>query len=109
MKYLSSKDIKVFLTTDHGTIKVDKPVKIKASRDVNNNIRFKYGKNISSEEKKIFINDNGEEIFLPKINIFNGLGMTFDWYLRNPGYYLSLKKKDITARLGNKVKWLKKV
>ena len=71
MKYLSSKDIKVFLTTDHGTIKVDKPVKIKASRDVNNNIRFKYGKNISSEEKKIFINDNGEEIFLPKINIFN--------------------------------------
>ena len=71
MKYLSSKDIKVFLTTDHGTIKVDKPVKIKASRDVNNNIRFKYGKNISSEEKKIFINENGEEIFLPKINIFN--------------------------------------
>ena len=71
MKYLSSKDIKVFLTTDHGTIKVDKPVKIKATKDVNNNIRFKYGKNISSEEKKIFICDNGEEIFLPKINIFN--------------------------------------
>ena len=40
----------------------------------------------------------------PKINIHKGLSMTFDWYLRNPGYYLSLKKKDITARLGNKIK-----
>jgi len=41
----------------------------------------------------------------PKINILNGLIKTFDWYLKNPGYYLTLKKRDITARLGNKFKW----
>jgi len=40
----------------------------------------------------------------PKINILNGLIKTFDWYLKNPGYYLTLKKRDITARLGNKFK-----
>ena len=40
----------------------------------------------------------------PKINILNGLINTFDWYLKNPGYYLTLKKRDITARLGNKFK-----
>jgi len=40
----------------------------------------------------------------PKINILNGLIMTFNWYLKNPGYYLTLKKRDITARLGNKFK-----
>ncbi len=38
----------------------------------------------------------------PKINILNGLKKTFNWYLNNPGYYLKLKKRDITARLGNK-------
>ena len=29
----------------------------------------------------------------------------FDWYLKNPNYYLKLKKKDITRILGNKSKW----
>ena len=39
-----------------------------------------------------------------KINILNGLTKTFNWYLKHPGYYLTLKKRDITARLGNKFK-----
>ena len=40
----------------------------------------------------------------PKVNISNGLTKTFDWYLKNPGYYSKLKKKDITERLGTKRK-----
>tara|TARA_Y100000816_G_scaffold292474_1_gene287950 strand:+ start:5356 stop:6381 length:1026 start_codon:yes stop_codon:yes gene_type:complete len=40
----------------------------------------------------------------PKINIYKGLIKTFDWYLKNPGYYSKLKKKDILKRLGNKRK-----
>ncbi len=40
----------------------------------------------------------------PKVNISNGLTKTFDWYLKNPGYYSKLKKKDITKRLGTKRK-----
>jgi len=40
----------------------------------------------------------------PKINISKGLIKTFDWYLKNPGYYSKLKKKDIINRLGNKYK-----
>ena len=40
----------------------------------------------------------------PKINISNGLIKTFNWYLKNPGYYSKLKKKDIINRLGNKYK-----
>ena len=72
MKHLSSKkNIKIFLTTDHGTIRVEKPVKIKANKDVNNNIRFKNGKNINSDESKLYMVENGEEVFLPKVNIFN--------------------------------------
>ena len=30
-----------------------------------------------------------------------GLKKTFDWYLTNSKFFLSIKKKDITKRLGN--------
>ena len=36
-----------------------------------------------------------------KTNLRNGLKNTFDWYLNNMRYYASLKKKDITKRLGS--------
>ena len=36
-----------------------------------------------------------------KINLRNGLKNTFDWYLNNISYYTSLKKRDITKRLGS--------
>ena len=39
-----------------------------------------------------------------KINILNGLIRTFDWYLKNPGYYLKIKKALITKRLGTKTR-----
>ena len=35
-----------------------------------------------------------------KINLKNGLENTFDWYFKNKKYYTTLKKKDITKRLG---------
>ena len=35
-----------------------------------------------------------------KINLKKGLENSFDWYFRNMKYYTSLKKKDITKRLG---------
>ncbi len=70
LKILSSKNVKVFLTTDHGTIKVDDPVMVKANKEVNNNIRFKFGKNINTDDDSVFICENGEDILLPKENIF---------------------------------------
>ena len=35
-----------------------------------------------------------------KVNLKKGLESTFDWYFKNMKYYTSLKKKDITKRLG---------
>ena len=35
-----------------------------------------------------------------KINIKKGLENTFEWYLKNMSYYTSIKKRDITKRLG---------
>ena len=35
-----------------------------------------------------------------KINLKKGLENTFNWYFENMKYYTTLKKKDITKRLG---------
>ena len=88
LKYLSIKKVKVFLTTDHGTIKVDKPVMVKANKETNNNIRFKVGKNINSDNNKIYYCDNGEKINLPRQNIFTKyLFATDNNYLLYPKNY----------------------
>jgi CheY-like chemotaxis protein len=89
--YLSKQDVKVFITTDHGTIRVEQPVKIKANKDTNTNMRFKFGKNLNVENENIFIVDNGEEIGLPKHNIFNkyifSVQNQYFLYPKNFNYY----------------------
>ena len=95
-KNLNNKDVvKVLLSVAKTNFKVGKNVKIKFVKDrPGHDVRYALNSNKLIKKLK----------WKPKINILNGLGMTFDWYLRNPGYYLGLKKKDMTARLGNKIK-----
>ena len=68
--FLSKQDVKVFLTTDHGTVKVENPIKIKGNKETNTNLRFKVGKNINTDNKDLYIVENGEKIGLPQKNIF---------------------------------------
>ena len=67
LKYLSERKIPVFITTDHGTIKVDRPIKMVGERDVNTNLRYKVGRsNMNYPEKEVFEIKNPDEAFLPK-------------------------------------------
>tara|TARA_Y100000741_G_scaffold97351_1_gene72343 strand:- start:179 stop:433 length:255 start_codon:yes stop_codon:yes gene_type:complete len=54
-------------------------------------MRFKYGKNLNVENKNIFIVDNGEEIGLPKVSIFNkyifSVHNQYFLYPKNFNYY----------------------
>ncbi len=81
---------------------------IKTAKDkivVGKNVKIKFVKDRPGHDVRYALN-SAKVIknlkWKPKINIENGLKYTFSWYLKNPGYYLSLKKKDITSRLGNK-------
>jgi hypothetical protein len=44
LKKIADKDVKVVITTDHGTIRVKRPFKIIGDRSVNSNLRYKQGK-----------------------------------------------------------------
>ena len=45
---------KVMITTDHGSILVNHPIKIAADRNTNTNLRYKVGKNISFNPKEVY-------------------------------------------------------
>ena len=45
---------KVIITTDHGSIQVDNPIKIIGDRETNTNLRFKVGKNLNYTSKELF-------------------------------------------------------
>ncbi len=79
----------------------------KTKIDIGKNVNIKFVKDRPGHDMRYALNSSKLIMKLrwkPKINILNGLINTFDWYLKNPGYYLTLKKRDITARLGNKFK-----
>ena len=69
MKFLAEKKIPVCITTDHGTIKIDRPVKVVGEKNINTNLRYKVGRNMDYPAKDVFEIINPDKVFLPKENI----------------------------------------
>lgn len=65
LRTLAHFDYKIILTTDHGTIRVDNPVKIVGTRDVNTNLRYKVGKTLNYNPKEVFTMENPSKCGLP--------------------------------------------
>ena len=96
IKYLSSKKIPIFITTDHGTIKIEKPIRIVADKNTNTNLRYKVGRNLHCDSRDIFEVRQPEKIFLPKENLTSSfmfsIGNTFFAYPTNYTYYVNYYK-----------------
>ncbi len=69
LRDLANTDARVFITTDHGTINVGEPTKVVGDREVNTNLRYKQGKNLSYEGKDAYAVSDPERIGLPKPNV----------------------------------------
>ncbi|MFY0687588.1 MAG: PglZ domain-containing protein [Cyclobacteriaceae bacterium] len=69
LKELSARKVKVVITTDHGTVRVNNPEKIVGDRTTNTNLRFKQGRNLDFDEKKVYFTRNPDSIGLPKLNV----------------------------------------
>ena len=91
IKYLSDKHVKIMITTDHGSIRVQNPVRIVGDRSVNTNLRYKYGKNLNYNAKEVFEMTDPEKFFLPKQNVSTRWvftrGTDFFAYPNNYNYY----------------------
>ena len=69
LKKISEQAAKLIITTDHGTINVEKPIKIIGDRNVNSNLRYKQGKNLNFKANEVFEISDPHSYFLPKQNI----------------------------------------
>lgn len=88
LKWLAQREVRVIVTTDHGTIRVKKPSKIIGDRNTNTNLRYKQGKNLNYVGKDVFMIKNPHEAQLPKLH----MSSTFvfakdDYYFVYPNNY----------------------
>lgn len=92
-KLLTQGTAKVIVTTDHGSIKASKPIKIIGDRNTNTNLRYKLGKNLSYNSKDLFVIKDPHKAQLPSPNLSTSYalatGNTFFAYPNNYNYYVS--------------------
>ena len=69
LEKLANKDVNVFITTDHGTIRVHKPSKIIGDKHTTTNLRYKSGRNLNYDRKDVLEIRDPEAVGLPKANI----------------------------------------
>jgi CheY-like chemotaxis protein len=69
LKIMAGNDIRVIITTDHGTIRVDNPLKVIGDRETNTNLRYKLGRNLNYKAKQVFEVTNPKDAFLPSRNV----------------------------------------
>lgn len=62
---LRDKGFTIVLTTDHGAIRVQRPLEIASMRDVNSNLRYKTSKNMTYNAKSVYEVSKPETIGLP--------------------------------------------
>lgn len=82
----------VVLTTDHGTVRVEQPVKVVGDRNTNTNLRYKLGRNLAYDQKRVYEIRNPKRAGLPAPNISTAyifaLGHDFLAYPNNYNYYV---------------------
>ena len=69
MKQIAKQDANVVITTDHGTINVNKPSRVIGDREVNSNLRYKQGRNLNYQKNDVFEIENPLEYYLPIQNV----------------------------------------
>ena len=95
-RWLAQTNYKVIVTTDHGSIRCTKPVKIVGDRNTNTNLRYKLGKSLGYDSKDLFVVKDPAQAQLPSPNLSTSYvfatGDSFFAYPNNYNYYVSYYK-----------------
>ncbi|HSP88246.1 MAG TPA: bifunctional response regulator/alkaline phosphatase family protein, partial [Ignavibacteriaceae bacterium] len=74
-------DVKIVVTTDHGSIRSLRGAKVLGDREASTNLRFKYGRNLKADDKNAVYIKNAEDYKLPK------RGVTINYIIAKEDYY----------------------
>ena len=67
LRILSESDYQVILTSDHGSVRVKKAVRVAGDRDTSSGIRYKYGWNLNCSDKHALVIKQPEKYHLPEM------------------------------------------
>jgi CheY-like chemotaxis protein len=98
VKQLAEKNVRLVITTDHGTINVSEPSKVVGDKNTNTNLRYKLGKALQYEKRDVFEVLNPADAHLPKVNVSTtyifAKNDKFFAYPNNYNYYVSYYKNS---------------
>ncbi len=96
IKELQQQDVKIVITTDHGTIRVQNPVKVIGDKNTSTNLRYKNGRNLNYNPKEVFEIRDPQKVHLPKPHISTSyifaINDDFLAYPNNFNYYVNYYK-----------------
>lgn len=93
IRYISEKGADLIITTDHGSVKVQDPVKVIGDKNTNTNLRYKTGKSLNYKAKDVFEIRNPQDGLLPRTNVSTSFIFCkkddFFVYPNNYNYYVN--------------------
>jgi CheY-like chemotaxis protein len=96
LKKLEGSKFRLIVTTDHGTIRVNRPSKVIADRDTTTNLRYKVGRNLQYETKDVLDFRDPAKVGLPRPNVSSTYIFAkednFFLYPNNYNHYLNYYK-----------------
>ena len=69
IKSLQGKNARIIFATDHGTIRVQDPIKVVGDKNTTANLRYKHGKQLQYDPKEVFDATQPEILKLPRPNV----------------------------------------
>lgn len=89
---LADTDYRIILTTDHGSIRCNTPIRVQGDRNTNTNLRYKLGKNLTYNQREVFELRDPSKAGLPSPNLSTTYifahGDSFFAYPNNYNYYV---------------------
>jgi len=69
LRKLEGREVQLFVTTDHGSIRVQSPSKVVGDRETTSNLRYKVGRNLQYERRDVLEVRDPKQAGLPRPNI----------------------------------------
>ena len=77
----TKKDVKIIITTDHGSVRCLRGSKVIGDREASTNLRYKFGRNFKSDDKQSVFIKNAQDYKLPKREV------TINYIIAKEDYY----------------------
>ncbi len=93
LRRLEDRKINLIFTTDHGTVRVQRPSKVVGDRETTSNLRYKHGRNLQYNNKEVLEFRRPSDVKLPTPNVSSTFIFakedTFFAYPNNYNYYVN--------------------